>query len=113
LSSYADAVHVSPAHLNENVKRVSGVSAGRHIRQRIVLEAKYNARTTALTMKEVAFKLGFTDSAHFSKFFKKNSGVNFSDFMKVSPPGTCPFSSTPERIHEATYTEKMPVNTHA
>jgi AraC-like DNA-binding protein len=33
-------------------------------------------------MKEIAYSLGFDNLAHFSKFFKSNSGVNFTDYKK-------------------------------
>ena len=33
-------------------------------------------------MKEIAYGLGFADLAHFSKYFKRASGINFSDFKK-------------------------------
>jgi AraC family transcriptional activator of pobA len=33
-------------------------------------------------MKEIAYFLGFCDMAHFSKFFKNTTGMNFSDFKK-------------------------------
>jgi AraC-like DNA-binding protein len=33
-------------------------------------------------MKEIAYELGFLDSAHFSRFFKSVAGKNFSDFKK-------------------------------
>jgi AraC-like DNA-binding protein len=33
-------------------------------------------------MKEIAYHLGFSDSAHFSKFFKNTTGMNFTDFKK-------------------------------
>jgi AraC family transcriptional activator of pobA len=33
-------------------------------------------------MKEIAFQLGFDDVAHFSKFFKNVSGLNFTEYRK-------------------------------
>jgi AraC family transcriptional activator of pobA len=37
---------------------------------------------TGCSMKEIAYELGFLDAAHFSKFFKVVTGVNFSAFKK-------------------------------
>jgi AraC-like DNA-binding protein len=64
------------------IKKNTGVSAGHLIRQRVVLEAKRLARYSGAGMKEIAYDLGFNDSAHFSRFFKSIAGTNFSDFKK-------------------------------
>lgn len=82
VSEYAWQLSVTPNYLNEIVKKITGYSAGHHIRQRVVLEAKRMGLYSAVCMKEVAYSLGFNDSAHFSKFFKSVSGTNFSDFKK-------------------------------
>lgn len=82
VSEYAMQLFVTPNYLNEIVKKTTGYSAGYHIRQRIALEAKRMGRYSDLCMKEIAYSLGFIDSAHFSKFFKAATGSNFSDFKK-------------------------------
>lgn len=78
---YAKALYVTPNYLNHVIKTRTGFSARYHIQQRILLAAKKAARTHS-TMKEIAFHLGFNDMAHFSKFFKNVSGLNFSEFKK-------------------------------
>lgn len=82
VTDYARLLAVSPNYLNEIVKRHSGYSASHHIQQRVVLEAKRNAVYTNASMKEIAYKLGFDDIAHFSKYFKNVCGVNFTDYKK-------------------------------
>ncbi|SFD75861.1 AraC-type DNA-binding protein [Chitinophaga sp. CF118] len=79
---YAQLLSVTPNYLNEIVKKITGYPASHHIRQRVVLEAKRQAAYSDICMKEVAWQLGFSDIAHFSKFFKNTTGVNFSDFKK-------------------------------
>lgn len=79
---YANDLFVTPNYLNEVVKRTTGFPASHHIQQRITLEAKRLALHSEINMKEIAYKLGFKDMAHFSKFFKINCGVNFTDFRK-------------------------------
>ena len=78
---YAKALYVTPNYLNHLIKTRTGFSARYHIQQRILLAAKHAARKHS-TMKEIAFHLGFNDMAHFSKFFKNVSGLNFSEFKK-------------------------------
>lgn len=82
VTDYADELIVTPNYLNEVVKKISGFPASHHIQQRIVLEAKRQAAYSNLSMKEVAYQLGFDDIAHFSKFFKNASGQSFTDFKK-------------------------------
>jgi AraC family transcriptional activator of pobA len=84
VKDYASELAVTPNYLNEIVKRISGYSAGYHIRQRVVLEAKRRAAYSDVSMKEIAYHLGFDDIAHFSKFFKTVYGKNFTDFKKES-----------------------------
>jgi AraC-like DNA-binding protein len=82
VTDYADQLAVTPNYLNEVVKKVSGFPASHHIQQRIVLEAKRQAAWSDISMKEIAYHLGFDDVAHFSKFFKNVSGASFTDFRK-------------------------------
>lgn len=82
VKDYAVELSITPNYLNEVVKKISGYPAGYHIRQRIVLEAKRQAVCPTTSMKEIAYRLGFDDIAHFSKFFKSVYGKNFTDFRK-------------------------------
>ncbi len=82
VADYAGHLAVTPNYLNEVVKKNTGHSAGHHIRQRVILEAKRIAVYSDLSMKEIAYELGFLDPYHFSKFFKTAAGINFSDFKK-------------------------------
>lgn len=82
VAEYARGLSVTPNYLNETVKKATGYPASHHIRQRIALEAKRQAAYSDVCMKEIAYYLGFSDSAHFSKFFKNTTGMNFTDFKK-------------------------------
>lgn len=82
VSDYARDLIVTPNYLNEITKKITGHSAGYHIRQRVVLEAKRLGVYSDNGMKEIAYDLGFSDSSHFSKFFKAATGMNFTDFKR-------------------------------
>ncbi|MBS1660215.1 MAG: helix-turn-helix domain-containing protein [Bacteroidetes bacterium] len=82
VADYARQLAVTPNYLNESIKKATGYPASHHIRQRIALEAKRQAAYSDVCMKEIAYHLGFSDSAHFSKFFKNTTGMNFTDFKK-------------------------------
>jgi AraC family transcriptional activator of pobA len=85
VSDYAGKLFLTPNYLNQIIKKLTGHSAGYHIRQRIVLEAKREAVYSDKSMKEIAYMLGFADVCHFSKFFKKLTGTNFVNFRKNKP----------------------------
>lgn len=82
VADYADELCITPNYLNSIVKRLTGFPASHHIQQYIIMEAKRQAMYSSLRMKEVADMLGFDDYAHFSKFFKNYSGINYSSFKK-------------------------------
>lgn len=82
VNDYASDLFISPNYLNEVIKKGTGFPASYHIQQRIILEAKRLALHSEISMKEIAYQLGYADMAHFSKFFKVNCGINFTDFRK-------------------------------
>ncbi len=83
VAEYASSLCVTPSYLNQVVKRVTGFSARHHIQQYIISRAKSDALHSSLSMKEIAYGLGFSDDTHFSKFFKNISGTNFTSFRKA------------------------------
>lgn len=82
VSDYASQMNISSNHLNSVIKKVTGHSASAHIRHRIIKEAQKSAAVTGSCMKMVAYDLGFSDAAHFSKYFKATCGVNFTTFKR-------------------------------
>jgi len=80
---YARALYVTPNHLNKIVKDETGFTARQHIQKKIITAAKRELYLSGISMKQVAHQLGFDDIAHFSKFFKKASGISFSGFKKT------------------------------
>jgi AraC family transcriptional regulator, transcriptional activator of pobA len=80
VSEYATDLLVSAQYLDLTVARITGFPADYHIRQRVVLEAKRLAIFSRDTMTDIARRLGFQDLSYFSRFFKQEAGVNFSEF---------------------------------
>ena len=70
VAEYAEQLSVTPNHLNRVVKKHTSFSAGHHIRQRIILEAKRMARYTGAGMKEIAYNLGFFRSGSLQQIFQ-------------------------------------------
>jgi len=71
VSDYAREMKITAGHLNDIVKEQSGRSAIEHIHQRLIVEAKHFLLHTELSSKEIAYELGFEDSAYFGRFFKR------------------------------------------
>ncbi|SHM85783.1 AraC-type DNA-binding protein [Chitinophaga sp. CF418] len=80
VADYADALSVTPNYLNSAIKKVTGFTASYQIHKLIILEAKRRMLYSDCSLKEIAFDLGFDNQAHFSKFFKSKTGMNFTRF---------------------------------
>ena len=80
VNDYATLLSVTPNYLNRTVKKITGHPTSYHIQQQIILEAKRQAIYSSESMKQIAYGLGFDNPAHFSKFFKNNCGVNFTEY---------------------------------
>lgn len=83
-SAYAYALHITPDHLNRVVKSLTGKTSKEHIQSRITIAAKRLLYFSALSQKEIAFELGFSEPANFSAFFKSCTGVSPSKFKELA-----------------------------
>lgn len=79
---YANLLYISPDHLNRTVKAKIGKTAKEYIQARIITEAKRMLYFSALSNKEIGYKLGFNEPANFSAFFKKHTKLSPSNFTK-------------------------------
>jgi AraC family transcriptional regulator, transcriptional activator of pobA len=80
LSFYADKLAMTPDRLNDHVKRATGVTAGHLIRQRVLTEAKRQLVFTNAAIHEIAYDLSFSDPSHFTRFFRKQTGITPQEF---------------------------------
>ena len=80
---YAEKLHISANYLNILCKKNLKVSATQLIQQRIIIEAKRLLKSGDLSIKEIAFDLGFTDHAYFSNFFKAQTNITPSEFRNL------------------------------
>jgi AraC family transcriptional regulator, transcriptional activator of pobA len=82
--AYSDALGVTPGHLAEIVMQVSGRRPSEIIREAQLLEAKRLLLHTDKTIAQVAYELGFKDSAYFGRFFKREAGSTPGDFKRLA-----------------------------
>lgn len=74
-ADYAAALHVSASHLRKLCYEHYGACPRRLINERLSREAARLLTTTALSVGEIAHRLGFDDEAYFSRFFRKHNGL--------------------------------------
>ncbi len=72
---FASQLATHPNHLNAVVKRKTQKTAIAFIHEQLIHEAKSLLNQTELSIKEIAFKLGFKEPSHFNHFFKKQMGT--------------------------------------
>lgn len=82
VKDYASGLNVSEKQLNDIVQQRTGETVSALIFKQLILEAK-RLLQTGLSAKEAAYELNFMDPAHFSKFFKTQTGISPSDFKIV------------------------------
>lgn len=83
---YADQLHKSPKTLSNYFALYHHLSPLAVIQQRIILEAKRLLLYTDTTSKEIAYELGFEEVAHFSNYFKNQTGISPSEFKQHQNP---------------------------
>lgn len=83
VSQYARLMNITPKYLNQVVKRVMGVTAKSVIQEQLLIQASRDLKFSNESIKEIAYKLGFAESEHFSNFFKKGTGKTPSLFRSA------------------------------
>lgn len=81
-ADFASELKVSPGYLNEVLKKKTGFTTTYYISQRVMMQAKRLMLYSDISMKKIAYDLGFEDLSHFSKFFKRVCGECFTDYKK-------------------------------
>lgn len=76
---FADKLCLSSNYFGDLIKKTTGDTASNYIRQYIVLQAK-NKLAGGEDVVQVAYDLGFEYSQHFSRMFKKQTGITPSEY---------------------------------
>ncbi|WP_288436079.1 helix-turn-helix domain-containing protein [uncultured Chryseobacterium sp.] len=82
-SEYAEVLHITRGYLTETVREVTGKPAQHWIHQEILIEAKRLLVFTNLSVKEVAYELGYSDHTYFSRLFSKLEELSPSEFRNL------------------------------
>lgn len=85
----ASRLGITATHLNTHCQRLAGSSAKQLLHERVMLEAKRLLTYTHITINEIAYQLGFSEPAYFTRFFKRNMGFSpkaFRQQRQATPP---------------------------
>lgn len=73
---YADKLCLTPKHLSNVIKELTGKSASQWIDDYVVLEAKTLLKSTNLTILQISEELHFANQSFFGKYFKQHTGLS-------------------------------------
>lgn len=82
VTEYAQALNITPNHLNKIVKGTTGKSTSTWIEEAVIQRAKALLATTDLPLSEIAARTGIMDQSYFARKFKKHEGVSPSEFRQ-------------------------------
>jgi two-component system response regulator YesN len=83
LDAVAKEAAMSPAHFSRIFRKVMGLSYQEYLNSRRITKAKNLLRTSAQSVTEIAFSLGFADPTGFGRIFKKLTGQTPSSYRSM------------------------------
>jgi AraC-like DNA-binding protein/quercetin dioxygenase-like cupin family protein len=75
LSDYAKMIGITPNHLTQTVKLLTGKTSSQIVKAKQLLEIKRLLVHTNLNVSEIANQLNFEDQSYFTKSFKRETGI--------------------------------------
>lgn len=82
VTDYANRLGISPKSLTKHFQKTGNQTPSEFIKNRIILEAKRLLIYSDDSVKQIAYSLGFNDSAYFTRFFKKAISKSPLQFKK-------------------------------
>jgi AraC family transcriptional regulator, transcriptional activator of pobA len=79
---YARLQSLHPNYLSNVIKSKTGRTISAWIADKTIAEAKSLLKNSTIAVKQIAFQLGFSESPHFSSYFKKHTGLTPNAFRK-------------------------------
>ena len=95
LGEFAAEIGITTTQLNRVCRTVLGHPALAVLHARLCLEAQRELAYTTLSVKHIAYKLGFSDAGYFTRFFERETGNSPSAWRKeqLARAATLPYST--------------------
>jgi len=77
---FADKLCLSTSYFGDLIKKETGMTAQRYIQNKIIDLSKGDLLGSHLSVSEIAYKLGFDYPQHFTRLFKKHTGVSPTEY---------------------------------
>ncbi|MEN9063206.1 helix-turn-helix domain-containing protein [Ponticoccus litoralis] len=82
VDAYARDLQVSRNRLGSAVKRATGLSPRAYLHRLLVRDAMELLANTGMPVSQIAFRLGYSDPAYFTRFFRRETGQNPGAFRR-------------------------------
>ncbi|MFN3936889.1 MAG: helix-turn-helix domain-containing protein [Gemmobacter sp.] len=83
VAEYAAALGVTPTHLSRVCRMTMGRPAKAILHDRVIFEARRMLEETRLPVNRIAYSLGFTSAAYFTRAFQHHTGKTPSAFRRA------------------------------
>jgi AraC-like DNA-binding protein len=77
---FADSQNLNAAYFSQVITSKTGKSVSSWIAEKTFTTAKYLLHNSQLSIKEIAYQLGYSEASHFSTFFKKHTVISPKKF---------------------------------
>ena len=81
VSYYAKKMGITPAHLSNTVKNMTGKTVMDFISEVVIVDAKAQLKSTNLPIREIAYSLNFPNVSFFGKYFKRLTGMTPQQYI--------------------------------
>ena len=85
LEEISDHVGFNPSYFATLFKKETGQTIVEYLTEVRIQQARHMLRTTRLTAQEICDAVGYHDSKHFLKTFKKMTGISPNEYRKLYP----------------------------
>lgn len=83
LNELARAAEVHPTHLARTFRKFENCTAGEYVRHVRLEQAQRRLIETSISLAEIAIETGFSDQSHFTRVFKRATGLTPAEFRRV------------------------------